>query len=88
MTTNNNTTMAELKGGKKGLAKAKNNADDVVDGPYTTAKKGNVSTEPTTDSKFMKKGTPAGKPAAKGKISAEEKSSGDSDQHKGPIMRQ
>jgi hypothetical protein len=94
LTTNNNanTTMAAL--GDKSKAKAafaakqKGNVDDVVNGPYTTAKKGTSATEAGTEEKFMKKTTPAGKGAAKGKVSGEEKSSGDSDPQKGPVIRQ
>jgi hypothetical protein len=87
---NANTTMAAL--GDKGKAKAafakqKANVDDVVNGPYTTAKKGNSATEAGTEEKFMKKSTPAGK-GEKGKVSGEEKSSGDSDpQQKKPIIQ-
>lgn len=47
-----------------------------------TKGKGTDPTEPSTDHKLMgKKGT-----AAKGKVSGEEKSSGDSDPQKGPII--
>ena len=85
---NANTTMAAL--GDKGKAKAafakqKANVDDVVNGPYTTAKKGTTATDAGTEEKFMKKS--AGAKGAKGKVSGEEKSSGDSDPQKGPIMK-
>jgi hypothetical protein len=88
---NANTTMAAL--GDKGKAKAafakqKGNVDDVVNGPQTfsTAKKGTPATDIGTEEKFMKKTTPGAK-GAKGKVSGEEKSSGDSDPQKGPIMK-
>ena len=55
-----------------------------INGPYSTAKKGSSSTEPQTDEKLMKGGKST--IAKKGKVSGEEKSSGDSDQPKGPII--
>lgn len=70
-----NTTMTDLKQKiRTNQNKMKNNADDVVDGPMTKGGKGTDPTEPSTDHKLMgKKGN------AKGKVSGEEKSSGDSD---------
>jgi hypothetical protein len=56
-----------------------------INGPYSTAKKGSSYTEPQTDEKLMKGGKiPTAK---KGKVSGEEKSSGDSDQPKGPVIK-
>lgn len=86
---NANTTMAALGDktkAKAAFAKQKANVDDVVNGPYTTAKKGTTATDAGTEEKFMKKNNAGGK-AAKGKVSGEEKSSGDSDPQKGPIMK-
>ena len=92
-TVNNNTTMHDMLD-KKNNAKQQNklkgkDVDNVesVNGPFSTAKKGSSSTEPQTDAKFLKGNTPAGK-GGKGKVSGEEKSSGDSDQPKGPIIKQ
>ena len=65
--------------------KAKNNADDVLEGPNTmskNAKNTTYYTEHSTDQKFLGKGAKSGK----GKFSGEEKSSGDSDPNKGPII--
>jgi len=82
--------MAALDKGKSKaqLAKQKANVDEVgvVNGPDFTAKKGVSPTEPDTEQKFMKKTTPSGK-GGNGKVSGEEKSSGDSDPQKGPIVK-
>ncbi len=86
-----NTTMTDLnsKIRTKAAQKTKGMDEDNVvhaDGPYSTAKKGyQNSTDPTTDEKFMKKGAFGGK-GQKGKVSGEEKSSGDSDQPRGAII--
>jgi len=76
-----NTTMSDLN--QKSKIKADKlkgkDVDNVgtINGPYSTAKKGSSSTEPQTDEKLMKGGK--GTTAKKGKVSGEEKSSGDSD---------
>lgn len=86
----NNTTMADLKGKSSQKNKMKANVDDVVSsngpsgGQYSTAKKSGkatdaVTTEYNTDQKLM------GGKSGKKQISADEKSSGDSDP-KGAIL--
>lgn len=80
-----NTTMTDLNQKirtKSNNMKTKGQGDDVAE--FTTAKKGKTTGEtedPTTEQKFIKSN---GKNGPKGKVSGEEKSSGDSD--KGPII--
>jgi hypothetical protein len=76
-----NTTMTDLNSKiRTKQNKMKNNAEDVVE--HTTTKdKGTEFADPSTDVKFLPKGK-----TAKGKVSGEEKSSGDSDPQKGPVI--
>jgi hypothetical protein len=77
------------KGGAAAANKLKGKDVDNVEtmnGPqYSTAKKGSSSTDPASDEKFMKS-TNNGK-NQKGKVSGEDKSSGDSDNHFGPVLK-
>jgi uncharacterized membrane protein len=86
-----NTTMTDLKNekGKANKMKGKD-VDNVaeINGPYNTAKKVVNSTEPQTDEKLIKGGKSGAKGATKkGKVSGEEKSSGDSDKPRGPVIK-
>jgi len=85
-----NTTMTDLKHekGKANKAKAKD-VDNVttINGPYNTAKKVGSGTEPQTDEKFIKDKSASKSGAKKGKVSGEEKSSGDSDKPRGPVIK-
>jgi hypothetical protein len=62
------------------------NVDTAINGPpYYTSKKRNNPDEPLTDEKFMKGGV-SNKGAKRGKVSGGEKSSGESDVQRGPVI--
>ena len=77
---NNHSTLTDLKTNNKVSKLKGQNTDNVTDASisHTTAKK--APYEPGTEDKLK------GSSTTKGKVSGEEKSSGDSDQARGPVI--